>query len=183
MENQTLSLFGSDVLQLMADAAVEGAVYLSHELAHQWFGNSVTISRWQDVWLAEGFATYASWLWLDRKFGPGAFDSRLQQSYQDLGDRQEFTPGDPGHKNLFASSVYNRGGLALHALRMSVGDEAFFHILRTWAERYKYGNADTADFLALVDEVSAKSDGGASVPSALLQDWLYGDDLPVLPAA
>ena len=182
MENQTLSLFGSDVLEKMADPG-EAEVYLSHELAHQWFGDSVTISRWQDIWLNEGFATYASWLWLGHKFGAAAFDSQVKQSYQDLAKTEEVTLGDPGPKHLFASTVYDRGALALHALRLRVGDDAFFTILRTWAERYEYGNVRTADFLALADGVAAKSGVGASVASALLQDWLYGAKLPALPAA
>jgi aminopeptidase N len=181
MENQTLSLFGSDVLKKMADPG-EAEVYLSHELAHQWFGDSVTISRWQDIWLNEGFATYASWLWLGHKFGVAALDSQVEQSYQDLAKTEKVTLGDPGPEHLFAATVYDRGALALHALRLRVGDDAFFTILRTWADRYKYGNASTADFLALADGVAAKSGAGASVASALLQDWLYGAKLPALPA-
>jgi aminopeptidase N len=182
MENQTLSLFGSDVLEGMTDAG-EGAVYLSHELAHQWFGDSVTISSWKDVWLNEGFATYASWLWLEHKFGAGALDSQVQQSAQDLAQQKQITLGDPGPRQLFASTVYDRGALALHALRLTVGDDAFFEILRTWAERYEYGNARTADFLALADEVAAKEGARASAASAVLHDWLSGNDQPALPAA
>ena len=111
---------------------------------------------------------------MDTSSGAAALDSQAKQSYRDLAKRDEVTLGDPGPEHLFSATVYDRGALALHALRLRVGDDIFFTILRTWAERYKYGNANTAEFLALADGVAAKSGAGASVASALLQDWLYG---------
>jgi aminopeptidase N len=181
MENQTLSLFGRDVLNKRMSDPVAGPLFLSHELAHQWFGDSVTIKRWDDIWLNEGFATYASWLWLAHDQGNGALQEMVQQSQQMLSNSVEPPPGTPGPDNLFGASVYRRGALTLHAVRLTVGDDTFFRILRTWAERYKYGNAETADFVALVKEEAAQV--SAADIDALLDDWLYGQELPPLPVA
>ncbi len=142
MENQTLSLFGRDVVEKRMSDPIAGPIFLSHELAHQWFGDSVTIEQWDDIWLNEGFATYASWLWLEHDQGRRALEDQVKLSQQQLSKSVEPPPGTPGAGDMFGTSVYRRGGLTLHALRLTVGDETFFRILRTWADRYRYGNAD-----------------------------------------
>jgi aminopeptidase N len=181
MENQALSLYGRDVLEKNMGDPTTGAIYLSHELAHQWFGDSVTIERWDDIWLAEGFATYASWLWLEHDLGPRALQGQVAESETMLAKSIESPPGTPGPDHLFGTSVYRRGALTLHALRLTVGDEAFFAILRSWAEEHKYGAGDTADFIALAKQKAPQ------IPAArldtLFQEWLYGKTLPALPAA
>jgi aminopeptidase N len=178
MENQTLSLFGSDLLKNRMSDPVAGPMYLSHELAHQWFGDSVTVGLWKDIWLNEGFATYASWLWLEHDQGPETLTTMVRQSLDMLGGDTE-PPGDPGVDELFGESVYQRGALALHALRLTVGDEVFFRILREWVSRYQYKNASTEDFVALAQEVAR------GVPAAdlaeLFDAWLYDDKVPDLP--
>jgi aminopeptidase N len=181
MENQTLSLFGRDVLTKRMSDPVAGPLFLSHELAHQWFGNSVTIEQWDDVWLNEGFATYASWLWLEHELGSEALETIVRQTQDTVSKSIEPPPGEPGNAHLFGVSTYLRGGLTLHALRLTVGDDTFFRILRTWTERYKYGNADTADFVALVKEEAGQ--GSSAEIAALLEAWLYGQEMPELPAA
>ncbi len=181
MENQTLSLFGRDVLTGRLSDPLVGEVYISHELAHQWFGNSVTIEAWEDIWLNEGFATYASWLWLEYDRGREALDQMVTESQTLLEEQDHRPPGDPGVDDLFGLSVYRRGALTLHALRLTVGDDVFFDILGGWAARYRHGNARTEDLIALAGE-KAPSSMKAGL-GALFEAWLYEDELPELPEA
>ncbi|MBN1632501.1 MAG: hypothetical protein JW990_22310 [Thermoleophilia bacterium] len=180
MENQTMSLFGSDVLERLSSDATVRDVYLSHELAHQWFGNSVTITRWADIWLNEGFATYASWLWLEHDQGPRVLRAMVEESLSMLQGRDYPLLTEPGN-DLFSANVYRRGALTLHALRLTVGDQAFLHILREWATRYQYANATTEDFVALVKELA--SDVPPADLSGLFDAWLFRKELPALPEA
>ena len=171
MENQTLSLFGEDVLRdrMMGDATTR-ELYLAHELAHQWFGDSVTIASWHDIWLNEGFATYASWLWLEHDQGPQALTAMVEQTRDRLRGRSYGPLSDPGVDEMFSANVYGRGALTLHALRLTVGDEAFFAILEEWASRYEYGNATTEDFISLVGEIATNVTGDRL--AELFNAWL-----------
>ena len=189
LETQTLTLFNRGAAT--ADPAeLESTV--AHELAHQWFGDSVSLRQWRDIWLNEGFATYASALWLEHKQGRAALDAYMQRLYTSLGGRLNIpgaTPeapssrptagpaGSPPADDLFNQSVYSRGALTLHALRRAIGDEDFFRTLRTYAERYRYGNATTKDFIAVAEETSGQQ------LDTLFDAWLYGDGLPPLPQA
>jgi aminopeptidase N len=85
--------------------------------------------------------------------------------------------GDPGPSNLFSLTVYNRGGLTLHALRLTVGDDAFFRILRTWTAEHRYGNASIADFISLSEQISGRN------LDAFFAAWLGSGPIPALPAA
>ena len=178
MENQTLALFGRDFVSPDPDAAIWG---LSHELAHQWFGDSVSIKHWDDVWLNEGFATYATWLWVEHDQGEQAYHTEVQKYYDKMAASDEPPPGKPGTRYLFSEGVYYKGALTLYALRLTVGDDSFFRILRTWTDRYKYGNADTAEFMALAKE-EAPQVAPADLDS-LFQAWLYGQQMPALPSS
>ncbi|MFI7639975.1 M1 family metallopeptidase [Nonomuraea sp. NPDC049400] len=149
---------------------------LAHELAHQWFGDSVTPTRWRDIWLNEGFATYAQWLWADKQ-GTRTVQSSFDTAYARAADDDfwQTPPADPGGPaNLFHDPVYDRGAMTLHVLRRTVGDDAFFTILRTWASDHKYGNADTAAFIALSERVSGKQ------LDALFDAWLFKPGKPSL---
>lgn len=181
MENQTMSLFGRDVVTKRMNDATTGAIFLSHELAHQWFGDSVTIEHWDDIWLNEGFATYASWLWLEHDLGRKALDDQVQRSLGVLGNSADPPPGKPGADRMFGASVYLRGALTLHALRLTVGDAPFFRTLRAWADLHTYGNATTADFIALAKEEAPQV--RAAQLDALFQSWLYADQMPALSSA
>ncbi|MFC7761959.1 M1 family metallopeptidase [Catellatospora bangladeshensis] len=145
---------------------------LAHELAHQWFGDSVSVDSWRDIWLNEGFATYAEWLW-DEHEGGRTVQERYDRYYRDRRDRMWRVPtADPGRDGIFSSSVYERGAMTLHALRKLIGDERFFTVMRTWTAEQRDGNATTAEFVALAERVAARP------LSAFLQPWLYGKTRP-----
>ncbi|MFI5929903.1 M1 family metallopeptidase [Micromonospora sp. NPDC051543] len=153
----------------------ENTEVVAHELAHQWFGDSVALAKWEDIWLNEGFATYAEWLWAEHTkeyTAKQAFDIRYQRVPATV---WKTPPGKPGVKNLFSESVYQRGGMTLHALRVAVGDKAFFEIVKTWAAEKRNGVATTAEFVALAERISGKQ------LDALFDAWLYGAKKPAQP--
>ncbi len=120
---------------------------IAHELAHQWFGNSLTVTSWADIWLNEGFACYAEWLWSQASGGPTADTLASQQRTRLAGLAQDFVLADPGPATMFDDRVYKRGALTLHALRLHLGDEAFWSLLRTWVSDHEHGSVSTADFI------------------------------------
>jgi len=173
LETQTLSMFGDDVA-----SGADPNVVISHELAHQWFGDSVSIESWKDVWLAEGFATYAEWLWSEHSGGRSVAEVADETLSQLRESNTTMTPaGDPGADDLFGPTVYLRGALTLQALRMTVGEDVFFAILRAYASKYEGANASTADFIGIATQVSGRDD-----LQPLFDAWLYETALPRLPS-
>ncbi len=170
LETQGRSIFSASFVD--GDGSIERIV--AHEIAHQWFGNHVSPATWQDIWLNEGFASYAEDLWIEfgRSGDVAALENRLIIRAQGA---QSPAPGDPGPAGLFDQSVYRRGGLTLHALRLEVGDDAFFTMLRTWLDRFGGGSASTTDFIELAEEIHG------SDLSDFFDAWLSDAPLPALP--
>jgi aminopeptidase N len=145
LEAQGISIFGAN----HCDGKRGSERLIAHELAHQWFGNSVTVRRWRDIWLHEGFACYAEWLWSENSGGQSAehwarhYHAKLANSPQNL------LLSDPGPRDMFDDRVYKRGALTLHVLRGTIGDEKFFALLRDWTQRYRHSTVVTDDFKGL----------------------------------
>lgn len=176
LETQTLSLFGAEVVPnaitgMMPRWRNSVETVVAHELAHQWFGNSISPANWEDIWLNEGFATYASSLWTEHTQGAEALKREMQASYELLA-LAEYAPGEPPANSLFNQGVYMQGAWTLHALRLEVGDETFFEIVRTYYDRFKYGNASTQDFIGVAEEVSGQD------LTALFDAWLFAGGVP-----
>jgi aminopeptidase N len=147
---------------------------IAHELAHQWFGDSVSVHYWRDVWLNEGFATYAEWLWREHAEGQLVADTAVE-AYLEV-SRWDRSITDPGaDRNFDSTSVYQRGALVLQALRVEVGDDAFFRILKGWAQAKRYGNASSAEFVAYAEQISGRN------LKAVFDTWLYSDKKPARP--
>ncbi len=147
-----------------------------HELAHQWYGDSLTLTTWKDVWLNEGFATYSEWLWNERTSGnsvQGQFDAAYSRSASD--PFWQVRPGDPGPQSLFHPAVYHRGAMTLQALRRTVGTRIFFNVLRLWADQHRYGSVTTAQFIDLAEQQSGRQ------LDDLFQRWLYAAGKPSFP--
>ncbi|MGI5167319.1 M1 family metallopeptidase [Spirillospora sp. CA-253888] len=147
--------------------------FVVHELAHQWFGNSVTVRSWADIWLNEGFATYAEWLWAERG-GKDSAKKIFKRYYRQPADSPIFSPppGRPGAREMFGFSVYIRGAMTLQALRQRVGDKKFFTLLKTWASGRPGRNATTADFVAHAEKTSGKQ------LDRLFDAWLHKKGKP-----
>lgn len=145
---------------------------LVHELAHQWFGDSVTPRTWRDMWLSEGFATYAEWLWSEEHDGVPVAES-FAEAYAVEANWAFPAARPPGPADLSRPPVYGRGAMVVHRIRQEMGDdEAFFALVRGWLRAHRHGNASTDDFTAFVEEES-----GLDL-TELWDTWLNGGSRP-----
>ncbi|SON60007.1 Aminopeptidase N [Mycobacterium simulans] len=168
LEAQGISIFGAN----HCDGTRSSERLIAHELAHQWFGNSVTARRWRDIWLHEGFACYAEWLWSEHAGGASA-DDLARFHHQQLRDKpQDLLLADPGPHNMFDDRVYKRGALTLHTLRGRLGDDKFFALLEEWTARYRHATVVTDDFTGLAANYSDES------LRPLWDAWLYSTEVP-----
>ncbi|KRB46373.1 M1 family metallopeptidase [Terrabacter sp. Root181] len=148
---------------------------VAHELSHMWLGDSVTLSRWPDIWLHEGFATWSEWIWSEHN-GQKSAQAYFDTLYNTPASKTSFwtpTPGNPGDAaHLFDGTIYNRGAMTVQALRQKVGDDAFFQIMRTWVRDNRYGNVTTSQFIALAEQTSGMDLGH------FFDVWLYQPQKP-----
>ncbi|MGW2963511.1 M1 family metallopeptidase [Streptomyces sp. NPDC001220] len=168
--------FSLEVQSKPAYSAVRNETTIVHELAHQWFGDSVSVAQWKDIWLNEGFATYAQWLWAEHQGTRSAHDSFLAGYNSRAADNPFWgtVVADPQRDTMFASAVYQRGAMTLQMLRERIGDTAFFKLLPAWTKLHRYGNADTADFIRLAEKVSGQQ------LDDLFRTWLFTPGKPAL---
>lgn len=171
LEAQGISIFGANHMR-------EQGVWerlVAHELAHQWFGNSLGLAQWNDIWLNEGFACYCEWLWFEHRGVPIQDSVRLH--YAELANKPEdVLVADPGPRDMFDDRIYKRGALTLHALRVLLGDGAFFTAIRSYVNSGQHGVVEPMDLrreLYAVGEQAEIDD--------LLHGWLSGTALPELP--
>jgi aminopeptidase N len=176
LETQSLSLFGKFVGRPRAYEPV-----MVHELAHQWYGDSVAPARWSDLWLNEGHATWFQWTYSQEKSGFDlerhvravyAAGNRLRRLYGPIA-KPRYGADDVGR--LYSPMVYDVAGVALYALRLEMGDAAFRTLLRAWPQRYAGQTKTTADYIALASEIAGRDLG------PFLNDWLYGTVQPPMP--
>ncbi len=169
LETQTRPIYGF--------APDEGTI--SHELAHQWFGDSVSVSRWKHIWLNEGFATFASWLWFEHRGGATTWRD-TKQVYNQIPRKNRFwrqSIADPQRNTMFSGAVYVRGAMTLGALRHKIGRTAMRTLLRTWAAQHRHGTATTQELIALANQVSGQD------LTPFFRAWLWRQHKPALPAA
>lgn len=160
-----------------ADAITDGGAtdLITHELAHMWFGDRVTLAQWNDIFNSEAYASFSEWLRTERAGGPSA-DDALHARYDRLKDDRAFwsvTMADPGRDHLF-DAVYSRGPMTLQALRNVMGDRDFFRFSRDWA---RGGTESLEDWMA-----AARTYTAADL-DPFFAAWIYGRTAPAATAA
>ena len=149
---------------------------IAHELAHQWWGDLVTLTDWEDIWLNEGFATYSEALWAENLYGLEGLKSimtNFRDIYFTLHDGQEHAIYDPPLGHLFCEIEYEKGAWVLHMLRFVVGDDNFWEILKEYAQIYAFSNASTEDFRAVCEQIY----GGDL--TWFFDQWIYEAGYPI----
>ena len=172
LENQTRPIYA---IEWFFDPLEAEGVFV-HEIAHQWYGDSLALALWQHIWLNEGFATYAEWLWFEEKHGVSAQET-FDGYYFGIPEDDLFwqvVVGDLGPDLLFDDAVYFRGAMTLHELRLAVGDRVFFKILKRWAQKREGDNVTTDEFIALAEKASGEE------LDELFETWLFTPGRPEL---
>jgi aminopeptidase N len=164
LETQTRPLYG-----FVPDSGTA-----SHELAHEFFGDSLSVKTWDNIWLNEGFATFVSWIWREHQGGADTYQT-AQGVYNSIDANDPFwkqSIADPQRNTMFSSAVYYRGGMTLASLRHKIGDKKFFDLMRTWATQHRYGNVTTDEFTALANKISGQNLDG------FFKTWLWDQTKP-----
>lgn len=159
MENAA-AIFYSE--QSVADGE-DSRTLLAHEIAHQWFGNTVTESDWPHLWLSEGFATYLAGLYLQHVEGSDRLVSYMKDARQNVIDFHEKNPNEPlvdttfsDPNELLNTNPYRKGAWVLHMLRQKVGTDTFWAGLRAYYNRYRHQNASTENFRMVMEDISGE---------------------------
>lgn len=185
LETRGLPIFTNEVLTFGEDV-------VAHELAHEWFGNHIILADWSEIWLNEGPATFATWLWREETSGRAAYDERVAGAYEEISGLNRVSelgneeadataraayppPGQPSSGDLFNASMYLRGGLAMVALRDLMGEEVFAAFLRGYVERFGGRAVNTAEFVELASAAAGEDLGG------FFDEWLNQSRIPAMP--
>lgn len=171
VEAQGLATFGANHL----GGRRHSERLVAHELAHQWFGNSVSVADWRHIWLNEGFAKYAEWLWSEHIGGQSAAAHAAAAHTRLSRQRQDLRPADPGRRHMFDDRLYDRGGLAVHALRAALGEGPFFRMLKAWTAVNRHGVVTTDDLLEHAGRYTDRPLG------PVFAAWVRGAALPPMP--
>jgi aminopeptidase N len=169
LETQTRPTYSSDFWDDGSDIYV-----VVHENAHQWYGDNVSVHHWSDIWLNEGFASFAEWRWSETH-GDGSAQSLFDSTYAKYPADDPFWTvqvGDPGVNNIFADPIYERGPMVLQALRNRIGDSTFFSLMRLWPLLHRYGNATIAQFESLAESLSGQQ------LHPFFRNWLFTPTKP-----
>ncbi|GGV85757.1 zinc metalloprotease [Streptomyces griseoloalbus] len=182
LETQTLSLFERELFTDPALPPWYVESIMVHELAHQWFGNSVGPRTWSDLWLNEGHATWYEALYAEER-GGRTLEARMRAAYE-ASDGWRAAGGppaaprapEPGRQiGIFRPNVYAGAALVLYALREEIGRTAFERLERDWVTRHRDGTATTSDFVRLASHIAGRDLAG------FLNPWLYGARTPSMP--
>jgi aminopeptidase N len=152
---------------------------IAHEIAHQWFGNTVTEKNFSHLWLSEGFATYLTHMYIEHKYGKDSFQQRLSDDRNKIiafasKNAVPVVDSSADYMSLLNENSYQKGGWVLHMLREEVGDKNFRNILKAFYKEYGFANADTRDFQAVAEKVSGKD------LKWFFDQWLYKPGVPEL---
>jgi len=152
---------------------------LAHEIAHQWFGDMLSEKKFAHLWLSEGFATYFTHLYLEKKYGKTQLETEMKQDREQVVAYSKETKNpvvdfNSPFKDLLNPNSYQKGSWVLHMLRREIGDSAFKKIIQTFYDRFKGGNADTKDLEMIVEEITKKS------WKKFFDQWLYVAAIPDL---
>lgn len=153
---------------------------IAHEIAHQWFGNSVTENDWHHIWLSEGFATYLAAVYQEKTYGEDKFEGIMKSARERVLKQSGREPGAvidttiTDLMKLLNAYTYQKGAWVLHMLRHTIGDEKFWEGMRIFYQKYRGLNVMTGDFERTMEEVSGEN------LERFFKQWLYFKDLPEL---